>query len=282
MQFVYKCSLLKIIIGNCNNSNPHRGPVLDPHSKQLSLPPLSLPVQPPTTSQRCTVNCSECAPICSAMSLWKSANSTIACSKLNSVYLPIIQVSAADFVSTLLMFILHQCTCTYRFVSTLLMFILHQCTCTYHFVTASSKFTVLLASCVFFYHHYKKIMHISKIWFSNVRNHLPFHPLLHTCTATPTPDSSLSINSGFCLMLQDIQNRFTAGVKNEWSCTSTPLYALMSCTGTALLHFLTFVIHIASFQSFYRCKIITFNFDFSSQFALLMLICMIAWQIEEW
>ena len=202
MQFVYKCLLLKII-GNCNNSNPHRGPVLDPHSKQLSLslslslPPPSLPVQPPTTSQRCTVNCSECAPICSAMSLWKSANSTIACCKLNSVYLPIIQVSAADFVSTLLTFILHQCTCTYHFVSTfilhqctctyhfvstlltfilhqctcayhfvstLLTFILDQCTCTYHFVTSSSKFTVLLASCVFFfYHHYKKIMHISKI-----------------------------------------------------------------------------------------------------------------------
>jgi len=49
-------------------------------------------------------------------------------------------------------------------------------------------------------------------------------------------------------MLQDIQNPFPAGVKNGWSCISTPQYALMSCTGTALLHFPTIVIHIASFH----------------------------------
>ena len=112
MQFVYKHSLLKIIIGNCNNSNPHRGPMLDPTlSISLCLPSFSVSPFPPCSTPhhlpkgRITVNCSEFAPICSTMYLWNSANSTITCSKLNSIYLPIIRVSAADFVSALLKFI---------------------------------------------------------------------------------------------------------------------------------------------------------------------------------
>jgi hypothetical protein len=99
VQLIYRCSLLKRFIGNCNTSKPHRGPLLDPtlsSSLSHSLNPLSLPLQPPMTTQkvdalRTTVNVRLFAVPC----LFENRQIL-----LNSVCLPII--SAADFVCTLL------------------------------------------------------------------------------------------------------------------------------------------------------------------------------------
>ena len=192
MLHVYKCSLLKIIIGNCNTSKPHRGPLLDSTlSSALSLSlSLSLSLAHTHTHKgRCSECFSECTP------LWKSPNPSS---------------HSLNWIPYAFPLYLQQILCLYHFT-----FILHQCTCTYHFITASSQFTILLASCVSLDRLYKKVMDISKIWlcFSKVRHNLLFHPILHTCTATPTPDFNLSFNSGFCFMLKAFKIHLLPGLR---------------------------------------------------------------------